>query len=176
MRAPAGRLRGAGAHTWVTPCSRASSLHWPSVRMYCTGSGRSSPFWWLNVAICAAVARGPIRWHVQRMGAGPALLLLHGTGAATHSWRALAPLLAEHFTVVAPDLPGHGFTGPPGSGGASSASRPGCPASRRGCPECCPRPASCWRAAAPPRCPRRSRPRRRSPGRRAPSRRSRSRS
>ena len=38
------------------------------------------------------------------------LLLLHGTGAATHSWRALAPLLAEHFTVVAPDLPGHGFT------------------------------------------------------------------
>jgi len=27
------------------------------------------------------------------MGSGPGLLLLHGTGAATHSWRALAPLL-----------------------------------------------------------------------------------
>lgn len=38
------------------------------------------------------------------------MLLLHGTGAATHSWRALGPLLAERFTVVAPDLPGHGFT------------------------------------------------------------------
>jgi magnesium chelatase accessory protein len=37
--------------------------------------------------------------------------MLHGTGAATHSWRAFAPALADRFTVVAPDLPGHGFTG-----------------------------------------------------------------
>jgi magnesium chelatase accessory protein len=51
-----------------------------------------------------------LRWHVQTLGAGPALLLLHGSGAATHSWRDVAPLLAERFTVVAPDLPGHGFT------------------------------------------------------------------
>lgn len=65
---------------------------------------------WPNRAHSRFVARGPIRWHVQIMGAGPALLLLHGTGAATHSWRALTPLLAAHFTVVAPDLPGHGFT------------------------------------------------------------------
>ena len=47
----------------------------------------------------------------------PVLLLLHGTGAATHSWRSLAPLLAEHFRVVAPDLPGHGFTSGRPSGG-----------------------------------------------------------
>jgi magnesium chelatase accessory protein len=47
------------------------------------------------------------------MGSGPTLLLVHGTGAATHSWRALTPLLARQFTVVAPDLPGHGFTGTP---------------------------------------------------------------
>jgi magnesium chelatase accessory protein len=44
------------------------------------------------------------------MGSGPVLLLVHGTGASTHSWRTLAPLLAKDFTVVAPDLPGHGFT------------------------------------------------------------------
>ena len=43
------------------------------------------------------------------------LLLLHGTGAATHSWRDLAPLLARDFTIVAPDLPGHGFTQAPES-------------------------------------------------------------
>ena len=54
-----------------------------------------------------------IRWHVQRMGQGPQLLLLHGTGAATHSWRGLLPLLAAHFEVVAVDLPGHGFTSLP---------------------------------------------------------------
>ncbi|MEO1493298.1 MAG: alpha/beta fold hydrolase BchO [Pseudomonadota bacterium] len=53
---------------------------------------------------------GPIRWHFQRMGTGPVLLLLHGAGAATHSWRGLMPILAESFDVVAPDLPGHGFT------------------------------------------------------------------
>ncbi len=43
----------------------------------------------------------------------PVLLLLHGTGAATHSWRDLAPRLAARFIVVAPDLPGHGFTEQP---------------------------------------------------------------
>ena len=47
------------------------------------------------------------------MGEGPALLLIHGTGAATHSWRGLLPLLAPHFSVIAPDLPGHGFTQSP---------------------------------------------------------------
>ncbi|KQP68103.1 alpha/beta fold hydrolase BchO [Methylobacterium sp. Leaf112] len=55
-----------------------------------------------------------LTWHVQTFGdaAAPVLLLLHGTGAATHSWRGLAPLLAQDFFVVAPDLPGHAFTDP----------------------------------------------------------------
>ena len=55
-----------------------------------------------------------LTWHVQELGApeAPVLLLLHGTGAATHSWAGLAPLLAAHFRVVALDLPGHGFTDP----------------------------------------------------------------
>ncbi len=65
------------------------------------------------------VRAGGIVWHVQMWGAGPPLLLLHGTGAATHSWRGLAPLLAEHFTVIAPDLPGHGFTQTPADTGLS---------------------------------------------------------
>ncbi len=60
------------------------------------------------------VAAGGVKWHVQVMGqAGtPVVLLLHGTGAASHSWRDVAPRLAEHFTVVMPDLPGHGFSSP----------------------------------------------------------------
>ena len=49
-----------------------------------------------------------VRWHVQMMGSGPTVLLLHGTGSSTHSWRALAPLLARRMRVIAPDLPGHG--------------------------------------------------------------------
>jgi magnesium chelatase accessory protein len=60
------------------------------------------------------VAAGGLTWHVQEFGnpTAPVLLLVHGTGAATHSWRGLAPLLAEQFRVVAIDLPGHGFTDP----------------------------------------------------------------
>jgi magnesium chelatase accessory protein len=67
---------------------------------------------WPHAATSRFVSAGGIDWHVQVMGQGPVALLLHGTGAATHSWRDLAPLLARDFTVVAPDLPGHGFTGP----------------------------------------------------------------
>lgn len=68
---------------------------------------------WPNRAASSFVEAAGLRWHVQRAGAGPCLLLLHGTGAATHSWRGLLPLLARHFTVIAPDLPGHGFTPSP---------------------------------------------------------------
>ncbi len=58
------------------------------------------------------VDAGGLRWHVQIMGDGPAVVLLHGAGAASHSWRGVAPLLAARFTVIAPDLPGHGFSTP----------------------------------------------------------------
>lgn len=68
---------------------------------------------WPNRAASRFVRAAGLLWHVQVMGTGPVLLLVHGTGAATHSWRALMPLLARHFTVVAPDLPGHGFTDTP---------------------------------------------------------------
>ena len=65
---------------------------------------------WPNAAASRFVAAGGVKWHVQVAGAGPVVLLIHGTGAATHSWRDVLPLLAAHFTVVAADLPGHGFS------------------------------------------------------------------
>ncbi len=65
---------------------------------------------WPNRDHSRFVAAGGVRWHVQVAGTGPVVLLLHGTGAATHSWRDVLPRLADRFTVVAPDLPGHGFT------------------------------------------------------------------
>lgn len=71
---------------------------------------------WPHRAASRFVEAGGLVWHVQQMGAGPVIVLLHGTGAATHSWRGLMPLLARSHTVIAPDLPGHGFTRgrPPG--------------------------------------------------------------
>ena len=86
---------------------------------------RGQPSWeedgadWPNREASRFVETGGLRWHFQRMGRGPALLLVHGTAAATHSWRALAPLLAERFDVLAPDLPGHGFTDPMAAGAIS---------------------------------------------------------
>ncbi|MDO6416204.1 alpha/beta fold hydrolase [Sphingomonas sp. BIUV-7] len=74
---------------------------------------------WPNRAHSRFVDAGNLRWHVQAMGPenAPVALLLHGTGAATHSWRGLAPLLASGLRVIALDLPGHGFTsGRPPSG------------------------------------------------------------
>jgi magnesium chelatase accessory protein len=68
---------------------------------------------WPNRDASRFVQAAGLRWHVQQMGQGPVALLVHGTGAATHSWRALAPILARRFTVVAADLPGHGFTEAP---------------------------------------------------------------
>ena len=65
---------------------------------------------WPNSAHSVFVRCGEMRWHVQRMGQGPVCLLLHGTGASTHTWRDLMPLLARHHTVYAVDLPGHAFS------------------------------------------------------------------
>ena len=79
----------------------------------------SAPRWalegadWPHRAASRFVPAGGLRWHVQIVGEGPVALLLHGTGAATHSWRGLMPLLAPHHRVIAPDLPGHGFTSMP---------------------------------------------------------------
>lgn len=67
---------------------------------------------WPHRAASRLVACPPHRWHVQDMGAGPVILLLHGAGGAGHSWRALMPLLAARGRVIVPDLPGQGFTRP----------------------------------------------------------------
>lgn len=69
---------------------------------------------WPNREASEFVRAAGFTWHVQRMGerARPTLFLAHGTAASTHSWRALAPLLAVDFDVIACDLPGHGFTEP----------------------------------------------------------------
>lgn len=53
-----------------------------------------------------------VRWHLQLLGNGPTVLLLHGTGASTHSMADLAIALSEHFTCLLVDLPGHAFSEP----------------------------------------------------------------
>ncbi|MDE2145347.1 MAG: alpha/beta fold hydrolase [Burkholderiales bacterium] len=85
----------------------AESLRW--------GTGPA----WPNAAASRFVDAAGLRWHLQRLGAAgaPPLLLLHGTGASTHSWRGLLPLLAARFDTLALDLPGHAYTATPGPAG-----------------------------------------------------------
>lgn len=65
---------------------------------------------WPNADCSSFITTGALRWHVQRAGTGPTIVLLHGTAGATHSWRSVFPLLTPLADVIAVDLPGHGFT------------------------------------------------------------------
>ena len=49
----------------------------------------------------------------RMMGQGPALLLLHGLGCDSSTWLPVMRRLSEQFTVVAPDLLGHGASDKP---------------------------------------------------------------
>lgn len=54
--------------------------------------------------------------HCRMAGSGPALLLLHGWMGTSYSWRKVMPLLAPHFTVIAPDCRGYGESHKPATG------------------------------------------------------------
>lgn len=65
---------------------------------------------WPNARHSRFVDAAGLRWHLQEFGEGVPILLFHGAGAATHSWRDFAPLLGQRARVLALDLPGHGFS------------------------------------------------------------------
>ena len=54
--------------------------------------------------------------HYLTAGEGPAVLLLHGYTQTSRMWKPILPLLAEKFTVIAPDLPGIGDSSIPRDG------------------------------------------------------------
>lgn len=60
-----------------------------------------------SIASRTAEADG-VQLHYLSAGKGPAVLLLHGYAETSRMWRPIIPLLAEKFTVIAPDLPGIG--------------------------------------------------------------------
>jgi pimeloyl-ACP methyl ester carboxylesterase len=61
------------------------------------------------------VAVGGQLVHVEQAGAGEPVVLLHGFGASTYSWRQVMPEIARSHRVVAIDLNGFGFTQRPRS-------------------------------------------------------------
>jgi len=57
-----------------------------------------------------------IRLHYLMAGHGPTVILLHGYTQTSHMWKPIIPVLAEKFTVIAPDLPGIGDSDIPANG------------------------------------------------------------
>jgi pimeloyl-ACP methyl ester carboxylesterase len=68
-----------------------------------------------NISSRTAEIEG-VKLHYMTAGHGPAVILLHGYAETSRMWRPIIPLLAEKFTVIAPDLPGIGDSGIPESG------------------------------------------------------------
>jgi pimeloyl-ACP methyl ester carboxylesterase len=57
-----------------------------------------------------------VKLHYLTAGDGPTLILLHGYTQTSRMWKPIIPLLAEKFTVIAPDLPGIGDSAIPKEG------------------------------------------------------------
>jgi pimeloyl-ACP methyl ester carboxylesterase len=57
-----------------------------------------------------------VKLHYMQAGSGPAVLLLHGYAETSRMWIPAIPVLAQKFTVIAPDLPGIGDSGIPSDG------------------------------------------------------------
>lgn len=60
-----------------------------------------------------SIRTGGYATNYHDLGEGPAVLMLHGSGAGVSgwaNWRGIMPLLAERFRVIVPDLVGFGYT------------------------------------------------------------------
>ncbi len=69
------------------------------------------PNWWPNRSKSEFIRSENYNWHTQKFGStGKKLLLIHGTGASSHSWHPLIENLKLEFGILCLDLPGHGFT------------------------------------------------------------------
>lgn len=87
-------------------CLRRSPQHWGIRPLRWPADAKN----WPLAEYSRRILHRPHRWHVQEAGTGPTILLIHGAGGATQSFRGLFPILAQTYHVVAVDLPGQGFT------------------------------------------------------------------
>src|SRR5277367_6534943 len=104
----------------VTRIMRRNLYFYPCIALMSLSS-----IWWPRVANAAA-ADNPITSHTAVVdglklqyltaGQGPTIILLHGYTQTSRMWRPIIPLLAEKFTVIAPDLPGIGDSDIPTNG------------------------------------------------------------
>ena len=69
--------------------------------------------WWLHVTPSLPLTEQTVEvegleLYYRTGGSGPPLLLLHGGTVTGQLWNPFLDALGEHYTVIVPDLPGHG--------------------------------------------------------------------
>ena len=70
-----------------------------------------------NETIASRIAEiNGLKLHYMTAGHGTPLILLHGYAETSLMWKPIIPLLAQRFTVIAPDLPGIGDSDIPADG------------------------------------------------------------
>jgi pimeloyl-ACP methyl ester carboxylesterase len=62
------------------------------------------------------IAAAAMRFHIVEGGSGPPVILMAGFPQSWYAWRRVMPILAEHHTVIAVDLPGQGDSDRPADG------------------------------------------------------------
>jgi pimeloyl-ACP methyl ester carboxylesterase len=70
-----------------------------------------------HIEIAPAPNKPAVSLHYEEQGSGPPLLLLHGLGESTFTWRDVRPALATRYRVIALDLKGFGKSDKPDDGG-----------------------------------------------------------
>ncbi len=56
------------------------------------------------------------RWFIRDQGTGNPVVFLHGIPTWSFLWRKVLPVVARDFRVIAPDLPGFGYSDKPATG------------------------------------------------------------
>src|ERR1700728_1030640 len=108
------RIPRSGAHFSTAPDARQAALR---------QRPRALPFVWAHNSTGALTAmkayrlRGVTlhgnRYAYRQAGSGPVVVLIHGITSDSTTWAQVMPGLAERFTVIAPDLLGHGGSAKP---------------------------------------------------------------
>jgi pimeloyl-ACP methyl ester carboxylesterase len=94
------------------------ALSFGCVRDACSGEEASG-----SSIASRTIAVDGVQLHYLTAGQGPAVILLHGFAETSRMWKPIIPVLAQKFTVVAPDLPGIGDSSIPVKIGMVEAAR-----------------------------------------------------
>jgi pimeloyl-ACP methyl ester carboxylesterase len=85
--------------------------------LFCIVAITASPSYAEQAAIVSRTVKVEgVQLHYMTAGHGPTVILLHGYAETSRMWKPIIPLLAERFTVIAPDLPGIGESSIPANG------------------------------------------------------------